>query len=60
MSKANPLFKEHRITSRKYMGDDEYSWAVFVAGRPMMTGLSKPEVLYYKRQLLQFILDKKK
>lgn len=40
-----------RITARKYMGDDAYSWAVFADGRPVVTGLSRPEVAYHKRQV---------
>lgn len=39
-----------RITARKYEGDDAYSWAVFVDGRPLVTGLSRREVPYYKKQ----------
>ena len=42
---------KQRITARKYQGDDLYSWAVFLDGRPMMTGLSKREVPYYKKQV---------
>lgn len=38
-----------RITARKYMGDDQGSWAVFLNGRPMYTGLTRSEVPYYKR-----------
>lgn len=38
-----------KITARKYMGDDAYSWAVFVDGRPAFTGLSRREVTYYKQ-----------
>jgi len=30
-----------RVTIRKYGGDDAYSWAVFVDGRPVMTGLNR-------------------
>lgn len=37
-----------RITARKYMGDDIYSWAVFLDGKPAYTGLSKGQVSYYK------------
>lgn len=37
-----------KITARKYMGDDKYSWAVFVNGRPAYTGLAKSQVAYYK------------
>lgn len=40
-----------RITARKYLGDDAYSWAVFVDGRPKVTGLSRREVAYWKKRL---------
>lgn len=40
-----------RVTTRKYMGDDRYSWAVFVDGKPVVTGLSNPEAAYHKRIL---------
>ena len=38
------------MTARKYQGDDSRSWAVFINGRPFVTGLSKSEVPYYKAQ----------
>jgi hypothetical protein len=44
-------YKKLRITAKKYGGDDAYSWAVFVKGRPRMEGLGKSEVAYYKRQI---------
>jgi len=39
-----------RITARKYLGDDASSWAVFIDGRPFVTGLTRSEVAYYKAQ----------
>lgn len=39
-----------RVTARKFLGDDSHSWAVFIDGRPWVTGLTRPEVPYYKRQ----------
>jgi hypothetical protein len=39
-----------RVTARKYQGDDAGSWAVFIDGRPFVTGLTRSEVAYYKRQ----------
>lgn len=45
------LFKQQKITARKYGGDDAYSWAVFKNGNPIVTGLSRGEVDYYKRQI---------
>jgi hypothetical protein len=38
-----------KVTTRKYMGDDQYSWAVFIDGRPKWTGLSQREARYYKQ-----------
>lgn len=43
--------KKPKITSRKYEGDDMYSWAIFVNDQPVMTGLSRDEMFYYKDQI---------
>ena len=40
-----------KITSRKYQGNDAYSWAIFVNGVPVVTGLSRNEVPYYKKKI---------
>ena len=40
-----------RVTAKKHMGDDRYSWAVFLDGRPVITGLAKTQVKYYKGQV---------
>lgn len=56
---TNSEFKKHGITAKKHMGDDKYSWAVFVKGRPVMEGLSKSEVPYYKQQVLNNLIEKK-
>ena len=47
MAQALPKTKA-KITARKFEGDDAYSWAVFVDGRPVYSGLTKREVPYYK------------
>jgi len=47
----NKLFKKQKITAKKYGGDDAYSWAVFKNGVPVITGISKRCVLYYKKQI---------
>lgn len=50
------MAKPKRVTARKYMGDDLYSWAVFIDGHPFVTGLGHREVPYYKKvaeELLQ-------
>jgi len=43
---------EKRVTAKKYGGDDQYSWAVFIDGKPWVTGLSRSEVPYYKKKAL--------
>ena len=45
------MASKKRVTAKKYMGDDLYSWAVFLDGRPVMTGISKSQVKYYKKQV---------
>lgn len=44
-----------RITARKYQGDDAGSWAVFIDGKPMVTGLTRREVPYYKSEAAKVI-----
>lgn len=39
-----------RVKIRKYNGDDHYSWAVFVDGRPIITGLSQHSANFEKIQ----------
>jgi hypothetical protein len=52
------MMAKPKVTARKYMGDDAYSWAVFVDGRVAVSGLSRREVPHYKR-LVQEGLDKR-
>lgn len=33
---------------RKYGGDDQYSWAVFLDGRPVMTGETRSGAQYHR------------
>ncbi len=47
-----------KITARKYMGDDAYSHAVFVDGRPVMTGLSRIEAAYQKKVITGMYAEK--
>jgi hypothetical protein len=42
-----------KVTTRKYMGDDRYSWAVFVNGVVRYTGCSQSEATFRKRQILR-------
>jgi hypothetical protein len=46
------IFKQAKpkITAKKFGGDDCYSWAVFINGRPAFTGLSRGEVAYYRKK----------
>lgn len=48
---VDPIAK--RITVKKWGGDDKYSWAVLVDGRPAVTGLGKSEVPYYKNMIMK-------
>ena len=49
----NKRFRKHKITSRKFGGDDMYSHAVFVNGNVFVAGLGRSEVSYYKRRALE-------
>lgn len=39
-----------KIFIKKYLGDDKYSWAVFVNGVPKWTGLSKASAQAMKKR----------
>ena len=53
---ADPIAR--RITVKKWGGDDKYSWAVLVDGRPAVTGLGKNEVPYYKNMIMKKLQEK--
>ena len=55
-------YRKFGITAKKYMGDDKYSWAVFLDGAPKVTGLSKNEIKYYQDQIYHtnFVLKSEK
>lgn len=44
-----------KVTTRKYNGDDAYSWAVFVNGQVVrdLTGLNRSQATFYKKQILE-------
>jgi hypothetical protein len=46
-----------KVTARKYGGDDAASWAIFRsdASRPVVTGLYRSEVAYYKKQIQEMV-----
>jgi len=56
MDRAKLARARRRITARKYQGDDAYSWAVFLDGRPVVTGLNKSQVRYYREQIAREIV----
>ena len=49
-----------KVTTRKWMGDDAYSWAVFRSDRavPVVSGLSRAEAVYHKRQVQAMIRER--
>lgn len=51
---------KRKIIARKYGGDDKYSWAIFVEGQsyPVVAGLTKSEVLYWKKQTENLLKEK--
>jgi hypothetical protein len=46
-----------KLSAHKWEGDDRASWAIFRSDRPLpvVTGLTKPEVPYYKKQIAEAI-----
>mgnify|MGYP007044005532 CR=1 FL=1 len=40
--------KYKHTSVKKFEGDDSYSWAVFVRGKPAVTGLTKSQTKYYR------------
>ena len=40
-----------QVTIRKYMGDDAYSWAVFVDGRVVYSGESRSTAQYLRDEI---------
>lgn len=53
IDELNKLYKKYKITSRKYMGNDSHSYAIFLNNTPKFTGLSKREIPYYKKLVLE-------
>jgi hypothetical protein len=50
-----------KITARKWRGDDKGSWAIFVSNQsyPVVSGLTKSEVPYYKKLTEEKLREKK-
>lgn len=45
-----------RVTARKWMGDDRYSWAVFIDGRVKWDGMSQREAMWRKNAEIKKLL----
>jgi hypothetical protein len=56
--KKYPRKVTSHVTARKYEGDDEYSWAVFIDGRPRVTGLNRSIVPHYRKQAHEIVAKK--
>jgi hypothetical protein len=41
-----------RVKIRKYMGDDAYSWALFVDGQVWYTGMDQREARWRRRTVI--------
>lgn len=52
--------KTATITAAKYEGDCGACWAVFINGRPFVTGLTRSEVPYYKEQAFKALVKEAK
>ena len=48
----------NRVTARKFEGDDEYSWAVFIDGRPFVTGLNRSIVPHYRKEAHKIVAER--
>jgi hypothetical protein len=53
--KKYPSKVTKRVTARKYEGDDAYSWAVFIDGYPMVTGLNSSIVPHYRKKAWEIV-----
>lgn len=51
---------KHKVTIRKWNGDDMYSWAVFVNGSviPGLSGLSRSEAQHWREQVKKDLAEK--
>ena len=51
-----------KVTSRKWMGDDAGSWAVFVEGQdePVVSGLTRREVPYEIRRVKEILAERER
>lgn len=49
-----------KVTTRKYMGDDRYSWAVFASNqaRPIVAGLTRGEAQYHAKRIREMYANK--
>ena len=52
------MARKARITVGKFNGNDAYSWAVFVDGRPVVTGLTRREVSYHRARITELVRER--
>lgn len=48
-----------RVTIRKYQGDDAYSYALFIDGRPTYNGMSRSEATWRRKSAIANLIDGK-
>lgn len=46
------------VTAKQIGGDDGYQWNVLINGSPLVNGLTRSEVPYYKRRAYEILLQK--
>jgi len=51
---------KQKVTIRKYMGDDKYSWAIFREGQlePVVSGLSRQSAQYHRERVKKLTEEK--
>lgn len=61
-NKGGEKLQKVKVTKRKWMGDDEFSWAVFRSDQtsPVYRGCSRMEAEYYKRIVKDMVEEEMK
>ena len=42
-----------RVRVRKHLGDDRYSWVLFIDGRPTYTGQSRDQIMHDRTRAIR-------
>lgn len=48
-----------KITAKQIGGDDGYCWAILVDGKPVVEGLTRSEVPYYRKRITDLVQKEK-